>query len=460
VGLSGSVLIQLTVAILAATVLFYGAYSLPQKIAAIVLLVLIPFQPVDTHFFTANVLLAYVIFIAMLLRGSDVHLPMLPQILILLFCYLLSFSQVHSATYVQHAVYIFWLISAFLVFWITYDVTLRVENIRSIILVFLVMNIAVAVYCTIQIALGPGTKLVLFGIEEISMLPARKDNRLTGPFRATGLTAEYFVIMIYVILYELLSTENFRYRFSLILLIGINLVLLLTTANRGGFLTLLGAGILFVWLFKKELGLRRIIGLFTGGAVALILASVIAVNYTEFGGMWERMRTTEIEAGIPDTRKLVWPVAWKEIKRNPILGHGPRFRFFGADEGVHYAGHPYIPYPHNLYLFLLLTVGTIGLIAFLVLLATPLIRCWKTSIKFNQNPYIRGLAKTGVVIMLIIFADQIKISFMRLATIDYWHFLFALLGFLIAVCDRGTRPSISMSAAEGRYFSPRIRESN
>jgi len=108
-------MIQLTVAILVATVLFYGAYSLPQKIAGIVLLVLIPFQPVATQYFNVNVLLAYGIFIAMLLRGGDVRLPMLPQILILLFCYLLSFSQVHSATYVQHAIYIFWLLSAFLV---------------------------------------------------------------------------------------------------------------------------------------------------------------------------------------------------------------------------------------------------------------------------------------------------------------------------------------------------------
>ncbi len=318
-GWSGSVLIQLTVAILVATVLFYGAYSLPQKIAAIVLLVLIPFQPVATQYFNANVLLAYGIFIAMLLRGGDVRLPMLPQILILLFCYLLSFSQVHSATYVQHAVYIFWLISAFLVFWITYDITLRVENIRSIVLVFLVMNVAVAIYCAIQIAAGPGQKVVLFGIEEMSMFAAREDNRLVGPFHAAGITAEYFVIMIYIMLYELLSTKNFRYRSSLILLIGIDLLLLLTTANRGGFLTLLGAGILFIWVFRKELGLRRVIGLLMSGTVAIILVSVIAVNYTQFGSLFDRLEATEIEAGIPDTRKNVWPAAWKEIKKKPIL---------------------------------------------------------------------------------------------------------------------------------------------
>jgi len=118
------------------------------------------------------------------------------------------------------------------------------------------------------------------------------------------------------------------------------------------------------------------------------------------------------------------------------LGHGPRLRFEGGDEGARYKGHRYVRYPHNLYLFLVFTIGVVGLLAFISLLATPLIRCWKTSLKSDEDPYIRNLAKTGVLILLIFFADQMKIGFMRLAAVDYWHFMFALLGMFVALCDR------------------------
>ena len=88
------------------------------------------------------------------------------------------------------------------------------------------------------------------------------------------------------------------------------------------------------------------------------------------------------------------------------------------------------------YLFLTLTVGYLGLIAFMVFLFTPLIRCWRVSRLETSDAYIQGLAKIGVVIMFVILIDQLKVSFMRLTLVDYWHFIFALLGMFIAVCDR------------------------
>jgi O-antigen ligase len=93
-------------------------------------------------------------------------------------------------------------------------------------------------------------------------------------------------------------------------------------------------------------------------------------------------------------------------------------------------------YPHNLYLFLLFTVGITGLIAFLILLGTPLYRCWKAARQGTEDLVTLSFLKTGVVVMIVIFVDQIKVEFMRYTLVDYWHFVFALLGVLIAVCDR------------------------
>jgi len=226
----------------------------------------------------------------------------------------------------------------------------------------------------------------------------------------------------------------------LTILAGSNILLLLATANRTGFLLLIVGGAAYVLMFSRELGPRRVIGLLSGGTMVLILMSLVVVNYTQFGSIFDRLADTTFEEGVPDTRQTVWPFAWKEIKRKPILGHGPRLRFEGGDEGARHKGHTYIRYPHNLYLYLTFTIGVLGLLAFMSFLATPLIRCWKTSLKSYEDPYIRDLAKAGVLILLIFFADQMKIGFMRLAAVDYWHFTFALLGMFVGICDRSKTP--------------------
>lgn len=279
--ISPSEIVQLTVMLLLATGLFFAAYSLPQIVGSTVLLVMIPVQPVDTRVGSANVLLAFVIFLAMLLRRGEVRLPLLRQILILLFCYLLSMSFVHPALYEQHAIYMIALISAILVFWIAYDLTFRYRSLRGIIAVLLAINLVVIVYCAIQLYVGPGQKVSFFGINELTMERARWDSRLTGPFAATGLTSEYLVIMVFVILHQVFFTKKAWIRRGLIALATVDLSFLIATGNRGGFLTLLGGSMIFLWLFRKELGGQRVVKLLISGTVMLTLVSVIVVSYTE-----------------------------------------------------------------------------------------------------------------------------------------------------------------------------------
>ena len=431
-----SVALQLGVAAIVATVIFFGAYSVSQKVAAIALLILIPFQPVETRFFTANVLATYGVFLALMLRGTHIRLPMLPQILLVTFCFLLSMAFVHPATYGQHAVYMGALFSAFFVFWLSYDLALQQQDARRMVNVFLIINVLVVIYCSIQLYMGPATKLVFFDNQDFTFMPMRRDNRLTGPFGAAGAVAEYFVIMIFVVLNEIVHARSDKHRRWMISLVAANILLLITTGNRGGFLTLIGASLIFLYLFRKTLGPKRVFAFLTGGILMLTLAGAIAVNYTDFGQLFDRLAETEIEEGIPDTRQVLWPASWREVQERPLLGHGPRLRFQDGDRGRRYEGHKYVRYPHNLYLFLLLTVGFVGLTGFLIFMFTPLWRCWRASKSPIDDPYLIGLAKTGVVILIAFAVDQVKVSFMRLSMVDYWHFIFALFGFLIAVCDR------------------------
>ena len=435
-SISPSDIVQLSVILVLATGLFFVAYSLPQIIGSTALLVMIPVQPVDTRLGTVNVLLTFVIFLAMLLRRGEVRLPLLPQVLILLFCYLLSMSFTHKALYVQHAVYMLSVVSAIMVFWIAYDLTYRYRTLRGIINVFLAINLVVIIYCAIQLYVGPGQKVSFFGIHEMTMIPSRWDNRLTGPFHATGVTSEYFVIMVFVILHQLLFAKGRWLRRGLMALAAIDLSFLIATGNRGGFLTLLGGALIFLWLFRKELGLQRVVKLAVGGIIMLSLASTVVVNYTDFNRLFSRLGDTTFTEGIPDTRQNAWPKAWAKIKERPILGHGPRFQMGGAMHGVRYQGYEFQNYPHNLYLFLLATIGLVGLIAFMNFIFRPLHRCWQAMSLSGVSEEHATFAKIGVVIMIVFLVDQLKIEFMRFALVDYWHFLFAIFGVLIAVSEQ------------------------
>ena len=189
-------------------------------------------------------------------------------------------------------------------------------------------------------------------------------------------------------------------------------------------------------MFRDLLGTTRTLKIAIFGTVLLSVAAAIAVNYTDFDTLFERLDETEFEEGIPDTRSVVWPMAWNAIKNRPIFGHGPRLRFLESKDDATIKGLTLISYPHNLYLFLLFTVGVTGLIAFLIFLGTPLYRCLQTSKNAVSDVHISSFAKTGIIIMIIIFIDQVKVEFLRFGLVDYWHFVFALLGLLVAFCDR------------------------
>jgi hypothetical protein len=426
-------------------------YSLPQIIGATALIVMIPFQPIDTKHATANVMLTYVIFLAMLMKREAVRLPLLPQFMLFLFISLVSMSFVHKSLFIQHAVYIFALVSAYMIMCVAYDLVYRFENLSNVIIVFLIMNVLVAIYCAIQFAAGPNVKVVPFGIQELAMLPARDDNRLVGPFLATGVTSEFLVIMIFLIVHQFFYVQNSWLKAGLIALATVNLLFLVATGNRGGFLTLIGGAGLFVWMFRKELGMKRVVAMVTAGTILLAITSAILVNYSEFGELYTRLGETEIEGGIPDTRQKSWPRAVEYVSEAPFFGHGPRYMMHGGSEGATYKGWEYHQYPHNLYLFMLSTVGMLGFVAFFWFFLTPMFKCWKTWRSTAPASYDATFAKTGVIIMTIILIDQIKVEFMRFNLVDYWQFIFALLGVYMAACHRA-----EYQAAMQRQAAPRV----
>lgn len=399
------------------------------------LICLSPFQIIETSQTTSSVILTYVVAIAFIFKGKVRFLPMLGVILAILLIYLASAGLAHRATHFEHGLYIFNYVSALLLFYLVYNFVRETKDLDLIIKTLIILDIAVVLHGIIQVTVGP---LSLFGLEEVRMYGPRRgeDARLSGPYGSVTLVADFFVMYIFFIAYLVIHTKSAVRRNLLYLLMAANLACLLMTANRGGFLLLIGGGAVFLYMFRSQLGMRRAVGISVSGIFLLVLMSVIVVNFTNYGLMYERLAQTEFEeGGLPDTRAGTWSRVIPRIAEKPLLGHGPRFRLRDDYVRPYYRGYKPTTFPHNLVLFLLYTVGFVGLTAYLLLFSAFIVRLRAAIRRPTNDIFVDGFVKLGLLLMVIFLVGQLKIEFLRFVLIDYAHFVFTFLAIWLAISD-------------------------
>jgi O-antigen ligase len=422
------------------------------------LLIMIPFQTVDTRYGSSSVLLAYVLAAILVLTG-DLKIRMLPAMGLIALAYFASLSLANREMLLFHLVFVFQLFSCFVVFILAYNFALSVENDRTAIDLLHLINALVVVYCLLQLTVGPGERFVPFGIEALQFNLNRHpgDPRLVGAFGNPGTTAGYFMLSTLICAFDFMFAHG-RRRLLVAVLIGFNLLGLVATANRASFLVLLVMFMALMFLFRRELGARRIMGYIIGGTAALTVAAAIAVFYTDFGRMFERLDTvTETEGGIPATRKGGWPVAIEKIKKDPWFGEGP---YFWTSEAAEKTGQArveydvtgetetaYDPYPHSLYLFLLRTVGAFGLITMLGFFVRTAFILLSASSSPGETSYGNGFVRLGLALIPAFLVSQITLEFIRPSTMDYAQFILALMGLLVGMADRSQSTVTATSGA-------------
>jgi O-antigen ligase len=444
---------QLSLGLIGAILILVAAYGSPMKVSVGILLFMIPFQPIETRFGSANILMTYVLFGALLLRGRLQYMPMLGPMLLVLFAYLLSISQLPREMYFDHGLHLFFIFSGLLVFVLMYNMAREIENPRYIVNLLIAANVASVIYCLIQFSVGPGERMVFFGNDNLWMHRNRGggDPRLVGPFGTPGITAAYFMTMSVLLVYEILHSRYYR-RFALWVLLAVNVAMMMATANRGSFLVLLASLLGFLYLFRRQLGVMRAFRILVASSVIVVAGGTLVSTYTEFGSMSSRIEQVgDFERGLPDTRQRVWPEAWALIPEKLWIGHGP---LLISERGLQQRGRPVHPeqltisYPHNLYLHLLVTLGLVGAASMLYLLFSITWRIYRGArLGAHGSEYERGLVVLGVLLAIGFFLDQMKIEFVRHTTIDYVHFVFAMFGIFLGLADRARVRSLELVSA-------------
>jgi hypothetical protein len=139
-------LIQLMIALGAMVIIFIAAYAAPLRTSVGLLLLMIPFQPVETSFGSVNVVLTYVLAGALMLRGRLRYAPMLGPMLVLIFAYLVVWAQLPRPMYVLHGIEIFRLISGLVVFVLAYNYARESESPRPVVNLLMAMNALSVLY--------------------------------------------------------------------------------------------------------------------------------------------------------------------------------------------------------------------------------------------------------------------------------------------------------------------------
>ena len=171
--------------------------------------------------------------------------------------------------------------------------------------------------------------------------------------------------------------------FFALILILLNLLNIITTLSRGGFIMLLSMSMLILWEQRHRFQ-SRYLGLILSTFCIVILLVLVAVPQTFF----ERQKTLTkgTEADVAMSRRASYLVAgWDFFKKNPFLGTGPdTFRYNWQDSEISKYYKQERRYAHNTYMEVLIGSGIIGLIIFLLLLRRAFLNFTEAIKKFQQ----------------------------------------------------------------------------
>ena len=430
-------LILLLGSLLAGLFIYIVSYTGFQRSLFKVLIVIIPFQLLSSQIYgSLNMGFTYVLGASMLLNQAWIkkrtkeNWPLILGFGIIICSFCLSWTQTSRVFWSRTLLYFIMFGSNIVLFYITYHFISDLEDIHTFFRLLFLCNVLVILYCILQLILGFG-EFTFLGIKEFSLQKGRID-RLGGPFNAVGITAEYMVIQCLLLAYYLMTMD--RYKKGILVLMFCNIAALIGTGNRGGFISFILGFILYIYTYRKRFGPAKALVAGLTMVIILVSASFIMIKYTDFNVLYERILATRMDGITPDTR-TGWPYVVEKIFDKPVVGHGPRLVIRSeAHAPPRWPKGEIDFYPHNLYLYILYTLGIVGLLAYGIWGLLYIIRLGKMA---NKSPskidFISGLPQLGIIIFTVFLFDQMKVEFLRSYLLDYQHYLMALFAMFCAL---------------------------
>lgn len=389
------------------------AFLLPNRFAVAFLLFSIPF-PQNTTIGSTTVIFAFIIFSFWLLKMAlgyekpPILTGLEPWLVALVLLYFISFVKVDPGEMKQAIAGFRTFISAVFIFYLVTNMVRTERDIQFVLNALILSFSVVATIALIELWLpGAADKLAFLKVSTRTVGKA-SGVRVGSVFGDYEMFAEYCAIFIPILLIRVISEKVFLRQLIWMPLLGVGIMLLIGTATRGAFLSMIIGLTYLVWISWRILDFQKFLPLVVVAAVAFYVFAITLDQYTESASLFGRLGKTKLVDGMPDTRARVWEEAWIRIEESPWIGHGPYY-FTGVDErNVH------SNYPHSLFLFLAHMIGIPGAVLFYGFLFAIIRRGYRAARAFaterNQFAYTVVILSSCMIIFLI---DEFKISFLR-----------------------------------------------
>lgn len=408
----------------------------------------------------SNFIFVIIIFLIYMIRVSakmerfrsdrDFNVPLILMIL----TYLLSFYALETSAkaYAAASHETANVIAGILLFYLVINFVDSEEKLRRLANMLLISATLVIIFTIIE-NFFPGRTIIPYWLyTRHKTRLVMRELRMGGPFHDFELTAEFFALNAPLIFFLIVREKRLATRVFYTCLFILNLVMMFTTITRGAFITLIFGYSYMMLIFRKDLNFVKFVAITSTIVVLLLIIDVFVTRYTMTGSLLARLLSTTFERGvIPETRFGAWKSSIERIMRSPIIGHGP---FWDVEK----KGTDFLLFPHNLYLYILSTVGALGLGAFIFFM----VRLVKSSMaslgaSISRSSFSESFLKVLHVILIMFLFDQIKIEYLR--NVTYLYFVWLFFGLIAATKNiveaKKKEPEKPAPSLESRGIAPR-----
>jgi hypothetical protein len=401
-------IVKATVALIVVALLF----RYQMLYALLVFIVLFPF-PSGISLGSTNAVLITLIVLTWLIRAHSRKERILERspydkvVIIFIVCYINSFLNVDSAENVRFGLIKFWTALTAIAFFYLLVRFVRTERDLEVVTRTIGLG-AVLLFLTGFFELFFPGKTIIPGW--IGLKRPMMELGSGAHIRVGGAVGSHSVISDYACLAILLQAYYFRKAVNPIpkLIWGsaftVTICVLLATANRGAFVSLV-VGLLYLgYLFRREISFVKLVGVASLLVALFFTTTYFLHTYTPAASIDKRLLNTEFEGITPDNRVGAWWPAFKLALEKPILGRGPYYAIApGLDK---------LAWPHNAYIFHFYTIGIFGVLSFIVI---------QVMLFFRSRRWARRRVskKTLADTMIIVFHAQLTMNILQLMRTDY-----------------------------------------
>jgi O-antigen ligase len=412
------------------------------SISALVLTVfMLPF-PKGTSYGSTNVAFIALLFVVWLFRVATkraetpgrtrLDIPILGLVM----AYCLSFYNVARADHIPLAWGQFtrFLTYVFLMYMV-YAIVRTTSDVKKIFAAQAVTSFVVCLFGVYE-QLRPGATLIPGWISFGGTFVSGQGVRIGSTFLDYELFGEYCALNLVFQLFLFTRATSQTRRWVIVGLMALTLYCLFSTVTRGALLALMVGLVYLAWLSRTKLNFVKLTTAVALAAGLLLGGDWIASQTANSSSTLERLFSTQLENGMPDSRAPAWKAVWAEVEKKPLIGHGP---YYALEEGL---GLQW--WPHNVYLYYAYIVGLIGLVFFVWVL----VALWKSSKplapSLGSGTYVEGASVLMRVMLLMFMVDQLKIDYLRNGT--YSFFVWFLFGLILAVHQVARRERVAALA--------------